>query len=55
MDDLKNMVHARKPKNVRELAKFCIEEWRKIPAEQCAGLIVNYRKRLLAVVAATKY
>jgi hypothetical protein len=57
--DLKKMVHARKPKNLRELAEFCIEEWRKVSAERCAALVNGYRKRLLAVVAvrggATKY
>ncbi|PAA51081.1 hypothetical protein BOX15_Mlig033219g1 [Macrostomum lignano] len=57
--DLKKMVHARKPKNLWELAEFCIEEWQKVPAERCAALVNGYRKRLLAVVAArggaTKY
>ena len=50
--DLKRAVHARKPTNVTELKQFCMEEWAKIPPRRCERLINNYRKRLVAVIAA---
>ena len=50
--DLKQAVHARKPTNVTELKQFCMEEWAKIPPRHCERLINNYRKRLVAVIAA---
>ena len=50
--DLKQAVHARKPKNVTELKQFCMEEWAKIPPRCCERLINNYRKSLVAVIAA---
>ena len=50
--DLKRAVHTRHPKNIAELKQFCKEEWSKIPPDRCAGLIRNYRKRLVEVIAA---
>jgi hypothetical protein len=35
-----------------ELKPFCKEEWFKIPPDHCAGLIRNYRKCLVEVIAA---
>jgi hypothetical protein len=43
--DLKRAVHT-----IAELIQFCKEEWSKI--DHCAGLIRNYRKRLVEVIAA---
>lgn len=50
--DLKRAIHTRQPKNIAELKQFCEEEWSKIPPGRCAGLICNYRKRLVEVIAA---
>ena len=50
--DLKKAVHTRHLKNIAELKQFCKEEWSKIPPDRCAGLILNYRKRLVEVIAA---
>ena len=50
--DLKRVVNTRHPKNIAELKQFCKEEWSKIPPDRCAGLICNYRKRLVEVIAA---
>ena len=47
--DLKRAVHTRHPKNITELKQFCKEECSKIPS---AGLIHNYRKCLVEVIAA---
>ena len=50
--DLKRAVHTRHPKDIAELKQFCKEERSKIPADHCTGLIRNYRKRLVEVIAA---
>ena len=50
--DLKRAVHTRHPKNTVQLKHFCKEERSKIPPDRCAGLICNYRKRLVEVIAA---
>ena len=50
--DLKRAVHTRHPKNITELKQFRKEEWSKIPPDCCAGLIRNFRKRLVQVIAA---
>ena len=50
--DLKRAIHTRHPRNIAELKQFCTEEWSKIPPDHCAGLIYNYRKRLVEVIAA---
>ncbi len=38
--------------NMAELKQLCKEEWAKIPPQRCETLIANYRKHLIAVVAA---
>lgn len=57
--DLKQAVHARRPTNLAELERLCYEEWAKIPAERVQRLLINYCKRLQAVIDAkggnTKY
>ena len=50
--DLKRAVHTGHPKNIAELKQFCKEEWSKFPPDRCVGLIHNYRKRLVEVIAA---
>jgi hypothetical protein len=50
--DLKRAVYTRHPKDIAELKQFCEEEWSKIPPEHCAGLICNYGKHLVEVIAA---
>uniref|UniRef100_A0A8C5N143 Nicotinamide riboside kinase 1 n=1 Tax=Leptobrachium leishanense TaxID=445787 RepID=A0A8C5N143_9ANUR len=50
--DLKRAIHTRHPKNIATLKQFCEEEWSKITPDRCAGLICNYRKRLVEVIAA---
>uniref|UniRef100_A0A3B3R2T1 Tc1-like transposase DDE domain-containing protein n=1 Tax=Paramormyrops kingsleyae TaxID=1676925 RepID=A0A3B3R2T1_9TELE len=50
--DLKRAIHTRHPKNIATLKQFCEEKWSKITPDRCAGLICNYRKRLVEVIAA---
>ena len=50
--DLKRSLHARKPSNLKELRKFCDEEWAKISPDRCQRLITEYSKRLVPVTAA---
>ncbi len=47
----KGWVHARSPKALDDLGTCCMEEWDNIPAETCANAVVNYRKRLVEVIA----
>jgi hypothetical protein len=35
-----------------ELQQFCVEEWAKMPLQQCERLINNYRKCLVVVIRA---
>lgn len=57
--ELKVRVAKRQPTNLPDLERICKEEWAKIPPGVCAKLVVNYNKRLTAVLAnkgfATKY
>jgi hypothetical protein len=57
--DLKIAVHQWNPSNWKELERFFLEEWAKIPVSRCAKLIETNTKRLAAVIAAkggsTKY
>lgn len=57
--ELKVRVARRQPTNLHDLERICKEEWAKIPPGVCAKLVVNYKKRLTAVLAnkgfATKY
>ena len=50
--DLKRVIKTRHPKN--KLKQFCKEEWSKIPPDRCAGLICNYLKHLVDVIAAKR-
>lgn len=53
--ELKVRVQAKKPKNLDELEQICHDEWQKIPQSVCENLILNYRKRLLSVMANKGY
>ena len=57
--DLNIVVHQQNPTNLKELEKFCLEEWATTTVVKCAMLIETYPKRLAAVIAAkggsTKY
>ncbi|KAK6320122.1 hypothetical protein J4Q44_G00092290 [Coregonus suidteri] len=43
--ELKVRIAQRQPRNLKDLEKFCMEEWAKIPAAVCANLVKTYRKR----------
>ncbi|KAI4898031.1 hypothetical protein NFI96_003273 [Prochilodus magdalenae] len=49
--ELKIRVMARRPSNLKELEIITKDEWAKIPVETCKKLVINYRKRLIAVIA----
>ena len=49
--ELKRWVCAQSPKTLDDLGTCCMEEWDNIPAETCANAVVNYRKRLVEVIA----
>ena len=52
-------VHAGDPNNMKDLIKFCKEEWLKLPASVCKKLVSSIAKHLEAVKwnkeYATKY
>ena len=52
-------VAKRQPRNLKDLERFCKEEWTTIPPKICANLLKNYNKRLTSVLAnkgfSTKY
>lgn len=50
--DLKRAIHTTHSKNTAELKQFCTGEWFTVPPVRCAGLICNYRKCLVEVIAA---
>ena len=50
--DLKRAVHTRHPNNIAQLKQFCKEECSRIPPDRCAGLIHNYSKHQVEVIAA---
>jgi hypothetical protein len=50
--DLKIGVHQWNQSNLKELNKFCLEEWAKIPVARCDKLIETYPQRLADVIAA---
>lgn len=56
---LKDHVAARGPKNSEDLERYAKEEWKKIPKELCADLVVSMPRRCQAVIdargGATKY
>ncbi|ORD98750.1 TCB1 [Hepatospora eriocheir] len=43
---LKIQVHKRKPKNLKELEEFVVDEWFKIPQEMCKNLVNSVPKRI---------
>lgn len=43
--ELKRAVEKRKPENVKDLERICIEEWSKIPTNVFLNLVKHYRKR----------
>ena len=43
--ELKLRVATRQPRNLKDLERFCKEEWTKIPPKICANLLKNYNKR----------
>lgn len=47
---LKRNIHARKPRNLKELELIAIDEWSKIPPCTCMKLVMNYRNRLVKVI-----
>lgn len=49
--ELKIRIHARNPKNLSELEIYAKEEWSKLPVATCENLVINYKKRLQAVIA----
>ena len=46
---LKIQIHLSAPTNLPDLKTICKKEWNKIPTEICKSLIVNYKKRLIAI------
>ncbi|KAI4888988.1 hypothetical protein NFI96_003207 [Prochilodus magdalenae] len=49
--ELKVRVAKRQPQNLNDLEMICKEEWTNIPPDMSANLIINYKKRLTAVLA----
>ena len=47
--ELKRAVHKHKPKDMKDLEKFCMEEWSKIPPNVFSNLI-KHRNRLSACI-----
>ncbi|ORD98190.1 TCB2 [Hepatospora eriocheir] len=43
---LKIQVYKRKPKNLKELEEFVVDEWFKIPQEMCKNLVKSIPKRI---------
>ena len=41
----------RRVDNLDELETYCLEEWENIPQETCVNAVVNYKKRLVEVIA----
>ncbi|KAF2343434.1 hypothetical protein FHG87_025810 [Trinorchestia longiramus] len=48
--ELKWKIQKRGPNNITELKEICIEEWNKITPKTCKRLVVNYYKRLEAII-----
>src|SRR4029434_3472705 len=51
-DELKRSVHKRRPRNLKDMKRYCMEEWPQIPCHVFTNLITNYRRRLRAVILA---
>src|SRR4029434_10925078 len=58
-DELKRRVHKCRPRNLKDLERYCMEEWSHIPCHVFTNLITHYRRRLrdamLAKGGSTKY
>ena len=58
-DELKMRVHMHRPRNLKDLERYCMEEWSQIPCHVFTNLIMHYNRRLRAVILAkrgcTKY
>ncbi|KAF2345595.1 hypothetical protein FHG87_023649 [Trinorchestia longiramus] len=48
--ELKLKIQKRGPNNITEPKEICVEEWTKITPETCKRLVVNYYKRLEAII-----
>ena len=44
--DLKIAVQRCSPSNLTEFERICREEWKKLPKDRCAKLVVSYTRRL---------
>ena len=57
--DLKLQVVKRQPRNLKVWERICKEELSEMAPEMCANLVINYKKRLISVLAnkgfSTKY
>ncbi len=53
--ELKVRVAKHQSQNLNDLERIFKEEWNKIPAEMCAKLVTNYKKRLTSVIANKGY
>ena len=51
---LKRVVHKHKPKDMKDVERFCMEEWSKIPPNVLSNLNKDYRNRLSAVILASE-
>src|SRR4029434_9585532 len=51
-DELKMRVHMRRPRNLKDLERYCMEEWSQIPCHVFTNLIMHYNRRLRAVILA---
>ena len=50
--ELKKPVYKRKPRDMNDLERFCMEEWSKIPPNVFSNRIKHYRNRLSVVILA---
>lgn len=50
--DLTRADYTRCTKKNAKLKQLCTEKWYRIPFDHCAGLIRNYKKRLVEVITA---
>ena len=51
-DELKRRVHKRRPRNLNDLERCCMEEWSQFPCHVFTNLITHYRRRLRDVFLA---
>ena len=48
-------IRAGRPYNLKDLEMISEEEWAKIPVSTCRNLVVNFQRRLKAVIANKGY